>query len=78
MCCKECRHIIEKLLQYVITGDMEDLQLDEMMDHVQQCPSCKKEFKDFGRFEDIIKNAFSSTTTNEQAINSILSKLRKT
>jgi hypothetical protein len=78
MSCEECRRIIKKLLNYIITGDIEDILFDELIDHILQCPSCEKEFKDFGKFEDTIKKEFSTATTTEQTMDLILSKLRKT
>jgi len=72
MSCEKYNELIEKYLN----GDIEDSELDELKDHSLQCASCHKKYEHIGRFEDILKNAFSSATTAEQASDSILSKLR--
>jgi len=72
MSCEKYNELIEKYLN----ADIEDTELDELKDHSLQCASCHKKFEHIGRFEAIVKNAFSSATTAEQASDSILSKLR--
>ena len=74
MSCEKYNELIEKYLN----ADIEDTELDELKDHSLQCASCHKKFEHIGRFEGILKNAFSSATTAEQASDSILSKLRAT
>ena len=74
MSCDKYNELIEKYLN----GDIEDSELDELKDHSLQCASCHKKFEHVGRFEDIVKSAFSSVTTAEQASDSILSKLQAT
>jgi predicted anti-sigma-YlaC factor YlaD len=72
MSCEKYNELIEKYLN----GDIEETELDELKDHCLQCASCHKKFEHLGRFEGILKNAFSSATTAERASDSILSKLR--
>ncbi len=74
MSCEKYNELIEKYLN----ADIEDRELDELKDHTLQCASCRKKFEHIGRFEDILKSAFSSATTAEQASDSILSKLGAT
>ena len=74
MSCDKYNELIEKYLN----GDIEDSELDELKDHSLQCSSCHKKFEHIDRFEGIVKSAFSSATTAEQASDSILSKLRAT
>ncbi|MFB0551702.1 MAG: FecR domain-containing protein [Phycisphaerae bacterium] len=74
MSCEKYNELIEKYLN----ADIEDRELDELKDHTLQCASCHKKFVHIGRFEDILKNAFSSATTAGQASDFILSKLRAT
>ena len=64
-----------KLIEKYLSADIEDAELDELKEHTLQCASCHKKFEHLGRFEDIVKSAFSSATTIEQASDSILSKL---
>ncbi len=74
MSCDKYNELIEKYLN----GDIEDSELDQLKNHTLQCASCHKKFEQLGRFEDVIKSAFSSATTAEQASDSILSKLPAT
>jgi len=74
MSCKKYNELIEKYLN----ADIKDTELDELKDHCLQCASCHKKFEHIGRFEGILKSAFSSTTTAKRASDSILSKLRAT
>jgi len=74
MSCEKYNELIEKYLN----GDIEDTELDELKNHSLQCASCHKKFEHVGRFEDIVKSAFSSATTAKQASDSILSKLPAT
>ncbi len=71
MSCEKYTELIEKYLSAVI----EETELDELKDHIGQCASCCKKFEDIGRLEEVVKSAFSSATTSEQASDSILSKL---
>ncbi len=74
MSCDKYNELIEKYLN----GDIEDSELDELKNHNLQCASCHEKCEHLGRFEDVIKSAFSSATTAEQASDSILSKLQAT
>ena len=74
MSCEKYNELIEKYLN----GDIEDSELGQLKNHTLQCASCHEKCEHIGRFEGIIKSAFSSATTAEQASDSILSKLRAT
>jgi hypothetical protein len=71
MSCEKYNKLIEKY----INADIEDTELDELKDHSRQCASCHKKFEHIGRFEEVVKSAFSPATSAERAANSILSKL---
>ncbi len=74
MNCEKYTELIEKYLSAVI----EDTELDELKDHIGQCESCRKKYEQLGRLEKIVKKAFTSATTAEQASDTILSKLPAT
>jgi hypothetical protein len=74
MNCEKYTELIEKYL----SADIEETELDELKDHVGQCASCRKKYGQLGRLEKIVKKAFSSATTAEQASDIILSKLPET
>ncbi len=74
MSCEKYNELIEKYLY----ADIKDRELDELKDHSLQCASCHKKFEHISKFGRIVKSAFSSATTAEQASDSILSKLRAT
>ncbi len=74
MSCEKYNELIEKYLN----ADIEDTELNELKDHIRQCASCHKKFQRIGRFEDILKSAFSSAITAKRASDYILSKLPTT
>jgi len=74
MSCEKYTELIDKYLN----AEIKDVELDQLKDHIEQCTSCRKKYEQLGRFEKIVKKAFSSATTAELASNSILSKLPAT
>ena len=64
-----------KLIEKYLNADIEDAELNELKEHTQQCASCLNKFEQIGMLEGIMKSAFSSTTSAEQASDSIMSKL---
>ena len=74
MNCEKYTELIEKYL----SAEIKDTELNELKDHIGQCASCRKKYEQLGRLEKIVKKAFSSATTAEQASESILSKLPAT
>jgi ferric-dicitrate binding protein FerR (iron transport regulator) len=69
-----CEKYIELIEKY-LNSDIQDAELDELKRHTQQCPSCRSKFEQIDRFEEVVKDAFSSATTAEEASDSVLSKL---
>jgi len=71
MSCEKYTELIEKYLSAEIT----DAELDKLKEHTRQCASCGKKFENIGKLGEVVKSAFSSATTAEQASENILSKL---
>ncbi len=71
MSCEKYTELIEKHLN----AEIKDTELEQLKEHIGQCESCRKKYGQLGRMEKIVKKAFSSATTAEQAADSILSKL---
>ena len=74
MSCEKYIELIEKHLN----AEIKDTELEQLKEHIGQCESCRKKYGQLGRMEKIVKKAFSSATTAEQAADSILSKLPAT
>jgi len=74
MSCEKYIELIEKHLN----AEIKDTELEQLKEHIGQCESCRKKYGQLGRLEKIVKKAFSSATTAEQASESILSKLPAT
>ena len=74
MSCEKYTELIEKHLN----AEIKDTELEQLKEHIGQCESCRKKYGQLGRMEKIVKKAFSSATTAEQAADSILSKLPAT
>ena len=74
MSCEKYIELIEKHLN----AEIKDTELEQLKEHIGQCESCRKKYGQLGRLEKIVKKAFSSATTAEQAADSILSKLPAT
>ena len=71
MNCEKYTELIEKYL----SAEIKDSELEQLKDHIGQCESCRKKYEQLGRLEKIVKKAFVSSTTAEQASEIILSKL---
>ena len=71
MNCEKYTELIEKYL----SAEMKEAELEQLKEHIGQCESCKKKYEQLGRLEKIVKKAFTSATTAEQASETILSKL---
>ncbi len=74
MSCEKYTELIEKHLN----AEIKDTELEQLKEHIGQCESCRKKYGQLGRLEKIVKKAFTSATTAEQASESILSKLPAT
>jgi ferric-dicitrate binding protein FerR (iron transport regulator) len=74
MNCEKYTELIEKYL----SAEIKEAELEQLKDHIGQCASCRKKYEQLGRLEKIVKKAFSSATTAEQASDTILSKLPAT
>jgi len=71
MNCEKYTELIEKYL----SAEINEAELEQLQEHIGQCESCREKYEQLGRLEKIVKKAFSSATTAEQASESILSKL---
>jgi hypothetical protein len=71
MNCEKYTELIEKYL----SAEIRETELEQLKEHIGQCESCRKKYEHLGRLEKIVKKAFTSATTAEQASETILSKL---
>jgi hypothetical protein len=71
MNCEQYTELIEKYL----SAEINEAELEQLQEHIGECESCKKKYEQLGRLEKIVKKAFTSATTVEQASETILSKL---
>jgi len=71
MTCEKYKNLIEKYIEGIIS----DGQLAELKTHTQMCDSCRDQFERCVLLQDVVKHAFSSRTSAEQAGASILDKL---
>ncbi len=71
MNCEKYTELIEKYLSSEIT----EAELEQLQEHIGECESCRKKYEQLSRLEKIVKKAFTSATTAEQASETILSKL---
>ena len=74
MNCEKYTELIEKYL----SAEIKDAEFEQLKEHIGQCESCRKKYEQLGRLEKIVKKAFTSATTAEQASETILSKLPAT
>ena len=74
MNCEKYTELIEKYL----SAEIDEAELEQLQEHIGQCESCRKKYEQLGRLEKIVKKAFTSATTAEQASDTILSKLPAT
>jgi len=71
MNCEKYTELIEKYLN----AEINDIELEQLKEHIGQCESCRKKYEQLGKLEEIVKESFTSATTAEQASETILSKL---
>jgi ferric-dicitrate binding protein FerR (iron transport regulator) len=69
--CEECKNVIEEYLD----GTISDEQLAELKAHTETCESCREEFKHCVLLQDVVRHAFSSQTSAEQAGASLVARL---
>ena len=69
--CEQCKELIEQYLDGVIG----DAQLVELKEHTQTCDGCGEEFERYSLMENVIKDAFSSETSVEEARDGILKRV---
>lgn len=71
MNCEKYTELIEKYL----SADIKEYELEQLKEHIGQCESCRNKYEQLSSLEKIVKESFTSTTTAEQASETILSKL---
>ena len=71
MTCEKYKNLIEKFIE----GTINDGQLAELKTHTQKCESCREEFERCVLLQDVVRHAFSSRISAEQAGASFLGKL---
>jgi len=71
MTCEKYKKIIEEFIEGTISNE----RLSELKMHVKTCESCRDEFERCVLLQDIVKHAFSSRTSTEQAGASLLGML---
>jgi len=71
MNCEKFKNLIEEYLN----GTVSDGQLAELKTHADGCPSCRAEFNRCVLMEDVVRQAFSSRTSAEQAKGLVLARL---
>jgi len=68
----------EKYKNFILTyidGTITDGQLAELKTHAETCESCRMEFKRCVLLQDVVKHAFSSRTSAEQAGTALVARL---
>ncbi|UCG58932.1 MAG: FecR domain-containing protein [Phycisphaerales bacterium] len=71
MSCEKYKDLIEKRLD----GTINDEQSAALKNHTEQCQLCRKELARCAQIQEIVKQAFSSQTSAEQASRTILSQI---
>jgi len=71
MSCEKYKDLITKSLD----GTINDEQSADLKKHAEQCQLCREELDRCTQIQDIIKQAFSSQTSAEQASRTILSQI---
>jgi len=69
--CDKCRKHIERH----IDGTLDEQGLEELKAHVEQCPSCREEFGEFELMQEVILDAFSSSTEPAAARDKVMAGL---
>jgi ferric-dicitrate binding protein FerR (iron transport regulator) len=65
----------EKLIEQYVDGTISDEQLAELKTHAEECASCREEFDGCVLLEDVVRQAFSSRTSAEQARSSVVARV---
>ena len=73
MNCEKYTELIEKYL----SAEIKETELEQLKEHIGQCESCREQYKQLGKLEEVVKDSFTSAITAEQARETILSKLPK-
>ncbi len=71
MTCEKYKNLIEKYIE----GTINDGQLAELKTHAETCESCREQFERCVLLHDVVRHAFSSRISAEQAGASFLGKL---
>jgi ferric-dicitrate binding protein FerR (iron transport regulator) len=71
MNCEKYKKLIEKYIE----GAISDEQIAELTMHAETCQRCKAEFKRSTALEDVVREAFSSRMSAEEARESVLARL---
>lgn len=69
--CDKYNDLIEKYLDGIIT----DVEMSNLQEHVEKCSSCRIEFNHSNLLKNVVKQAFSSQTSAEQAGSSLVTRL---
>jgi len=65
----------KKLIEQYVDGTISDEQLAELKTHAEECASCREEFDGCVILEDVVRQAFSSRTSAEQARGSVVARV---
>jgi ferric-dicitrate binding protein FerR (iron transport regulator) len=69
--CDKCRDYVEQCLEGVIS----EQAFEELKTHVGQCPSCRQEFEQFELLQEVVRDAFASSTEPAVAKEKVLAGL---
>ncbi len=69
--CDIAKNLIEKVLE----GTISEAELAELRSHAETCEACREEFGRCNLLEEVVKDAFVSSTAAEQARTQVLAKL---
>ncbi len=65
----------KKFIETYVDGTINDGQLAELKTHAETCESCREQFERCVLLQDVVKHAFASPMTAEQAGSSVVAKL---
>ncbi len=71
MTCEKYKNLIEKFIE----GTISEGQLAELKTHTESCESCSEQFERYVLLQDVVRHAFSSRTSVEQAGASLVARL---
>jgi ferric-dicitrate binding protein FerR (iron transport regulator) len=69
--CDHARGLIEK----VVEGTISDVQFAELKAHTQTCVTCREELRRCSLVEEVVQDAFATSTAAEQAARQVLARL---